>query len=318
MNERKSREEKMSLIQQKLEEGVKQIYTSEKYKQYIKAMSKFPNYSVNNCILIASQYPKASLVCGYHKWQKDFNRTVNKGQRGIMILAPIKGMALVEEEIFDEKGYLQRDSDGNPETKLVKKEYQTFRPVYVFDISQTSGDPVPSLAEKLEGCVESFETIKSVLVETSPVPVSFEMIEGGANGYYSPSEGRIVIDEHLPQQQMIKTMIHEIAHATLGHGSKEDKWDRSTKEVQAESVAFWVSQLLDMDTSDYSFGYISGWSRDKEASDLKENLGIIKETAEKIALFIEEGLKKAKGEDKEKAETTSENPAPHARRGRGR
>ncbi len=290
MRERVSREEKMSRIQRQLEDGVRQIYTSEKYRDYIRAMSKFPSYSTNNCILIASQCPQASLVCGYHKWQAEFNRTVNKGERGIMIMAPIRGKSQVEEELFDENNHLIRDEDGNPKTELVTREYQTFRPVYVFDVSQTSGDPIPSLASRLTGDVASFDSLKEALITISPVTISFEPVQGSANGFFSPSESKIVIDERLSQQQMIKTMIHEIAHATLGHGSKEDNWDRKTKEVQAESVAYWVSQMIGLDTSEYSFGYISGWSSSRDASELRENLGIIKKTADQLSSRLEESL----------------------------
>ncbi|MCR5337557.1 MAG: ImmA/IrrE family metallo-endopeptidase [Lachnospiraceae bacterium] len=302
MHERKSREEKMSQIQKKLEDGVREIYSSDKYRQYIRAMSKFPKYSINNCILIVSQCPVASLVCGYHTWQKEFNRTVNKGEHGIMIMAPVKGKAMVEEEQFDENNRLIRDENGKPVTELVQREYQTYRPVYVFDASQTSGDPIPSLVSRLEGDVPSFGTLRDILIKVSPVPISLEEIGGSANGYYSPSDQRIVIDQTLPQQQMIKTMIHEISHAKLRHGSKDDKWDRNTKEVQAESVSYWVLQMLDeagfsIDSSDYSFGYISGWSKDREVSELKENMEIIKTTAEAIVDSIEESLKEMKNQD---------------------
>ena len=297
VKERVSRKERMTQIQKKLEEGVIAIYSSDKYKDYLRAMSRFPSYSANNCILIISQCPEASLVCGYKKWQSDFNRTVNKGEKGIMIMAPVKGKALVEEELFDEKNRLVRDEDGNPLTELVERQYQTFRPAYVFDISQTTGDPVPSLTEMLTGGLKSFDTLRDALIRISPVPVFFEKISGGANGYFSPSDMKIVIKKDLPEMQMIKTMIHEIAHASLGHGSKEDKWDRKTKELQAESVAYWVSQMIGIDTADYSFGYISGWSQDKDASDLKENIGIIKEAADRISTLLEEALKKKK--DKE-------------------
>lgn len=291
MAERQTREEKMSAIQKKLEDGVREIFSSEKYRKYISAMSKFPRYSINNCILIASQLPEASLVCGFRKWQTEFNRTVNKGEHGIMILAPIKGKTEVEEEVFDENNKAVVDENGNQKTEKVTREYQTFRPVYVFDVSQTSGDPIPVLASELDENVDSFEETKRILISISPVPVSFEVINGGANGYYSPTAGKIVVDERLPQLQMLKTMIHEIAHATLGHGSKEDKWDRQTKEVQAESVAYWVTQMIGLDTSDYSFGYISGWSKDKEVSELKESLDVIKQTADKISISIEERVK---------------------------
>lgn len=291
MAERQTREEKMSAIQKKLEDGVREIFSSEKYRKYISAMSKFPRYSINNCILIASQLPEASLVCGFRKWQTEFNRTVNKGEHGIMILAPIKGKTEVEEEVFDENNKAVVDENGNQKTEKVTREYQTFRPVYVFDVSQTSGDPIPALASELDENVDSFEETKRILISISPVPVSFEVINGGANGYYSPTTGKIVVDERLPQLQMLKTMIHEIAHATLGHGSKEDKWDRQTKEVQAESVAYWVTQMIGLDTSDYSFGYISGWSKDKEVSELKESLDVIKQTADKISISIDERVK---------------------------
>ena len=290
MKERVSREEKMSAIAKKLEDGVREIYSSEKYKKYISAMSKFPNYSVNNCVLIATQMPEASLVCGYKKWQTDFNRTVNKGEHGLMILAPIKTKTEVEEFVYEESGKAVFDDNGNQKTEKVMKECQIFRPVYVFDISQTSGDPVPSLASELKENVDSFDDLRDVLISVSPVSVSFEKIRGSANGYFSPSSKKIVIEESLPQLQMIKTMIHEIAHPTRGHGSKEDKDSRNAKEVQAESVAYWVSQMLGLDTSDYSFGYISGWSKDKEVSELKDNLEKIKEAADKISSDIESRL----------------------------
>lgn len=291
---KQTRAEKMSVIQKKLEDGVKEIFSSKKYREYITAMSKFPRYSVNNCILIASQYPDASLVCGYKKWQRDFNRTVNKGERGIMILAPFKGKTEVEEEVFDENNKAVVDEDGNQKTEKVIREYQSFRPVYVFDVSQTDGDPLPTLATELDAKVDSFEELKNIFQSISPVPISFEEIAGEVNGFYSPKDERIVIDNRLPELQMLKTMIHEIAHATLGHGSKEDKWDRETKEVQAESVAYLVTQMIGLDTAEYSFGYISGWSKDREVSELKENLDVIKQAADKISALIEEKLKESK------------------------
>ena len=318
MAERQTREEKMSAIQKKLEDGVRAIFTSEKYQEYISAMSKFPRYSINNCILIASQLPEASLVCGFRKWQTEFNRTVNKGEHGIMILAPIKGKTEVVEEVFDENNKAVVDENGNQKTEKVTREYQTFRPVYVFDVSQTSGDPLPTLASELNETVDSFDEMKSVLISISPVPVSFETINGGANGYYSPTAGKIVIDERLPQLQMLKTMVHEIAHATLGHGSKEDKWDRQTKEVQAESVAYWVTQMIGLDTSDYSFGYISGWSKDKEVSELKESLDVIKQTADKLSSSIEEKVRELKKERESFPMVSEEKepyiPTPHKKR----
>lgn len=294
--EKVSREEKMSQIQEKLEKGVREIFDSEKYREYIVAMSRFPNYSINNCILIASQCPTASLVCGYKTWQTEFNRTVNKNEHGIMIMAPVKYKADVEEPMYDENSHPILDEHGKQKTEKVKKEFQSFRPVYVFDIGQTSGDPVPSLATILDSEVDGYERLKDALISISPVPVTFEGIDGSANGYYSPATEQIVVKEGLPELQTIKTLIHEIAHAELGHGGKDDKFDRNTKEVQAESVAFWVAAMIGsgLDTSDYSFGYISGWSKDKEVSELKENLELIKSTADRISSNLEKALSRDK------------------------
>lgn len=291
--ERVSREERMSQIQEKLEAGVREIFDSEKYKDYISTMAKFPHYSINNCILIVSQCPEASHVCGYKKWQTDFNRVVNRNEHGIMIIAPMTYKADVEEAVYDSENHPVVDSNGKQVTETVTREFQGFRPAYVFDVSQTSGDPLPTLATMLSGGVEDFEKMKDILIAISPVPISFEEITGGANGYFSPATQSIVVKEGMSELQTIKTMIHEIAHATLGHGGKDDKWDRETKEVQAESVAYWVTQMVGLDTSDYSFGYISGWSKDREVTELKENLDLIKTTADKISADLERELSKS-------------------------
>lgn len=293
MAERKSREDKMADIQEKILEGTKQIFESDRYKEAIATFSKFPHYSVNNCILIASQRPDASYVCGFKKWQ-DFNRTVNKGEHGIMIIAPVKVKADTKEQVFDENQRPVIGNDGKPMTEDVTREYQSYRPAYVFAYEQTSGDPLPTLVEQLTSKVDDYALLKDVLMEVAPVPITLEEINGGANGYFSPEEQRIVVRNDLPELQTIKTMIHEIAHATLGHGAKEDKWDRETHEVQAESVAYWVTQLLGMDTSEYSFYYIGGWSKDKEVSELKENLELIKITSDKLSGEIEETLQEYK------------------------
>lgn len=289
-----SREEKMSQIQEKLEAGVREIFESEKYKDYITTMAKFPNYSINNCILIVSQCPTASFVCGFRKWQTDFNRSVNKNEKGIMIIAPVKYKADVEEPVFDEKANPIMDMNGKQKTEIVTREFQSFRPVYVFDVGQTSGEPLPTLATILDRGVDGFEQIKEALLAISPVPVTFEPIAKGANGYFSPLEQRIVVKEKMPELQTIKTLIHEIAHAELGHGGEDDKFDRKTKEVQAESVAFWVAAMIGngLDTSDYSFGYISGWSKGKEVTELKESLDLIKTTADRISSNLEQELMK--------------------------
>ena len=294
---KESREEKMSALQEKLMSGVKEIYESGKWAEYIAVMSRFPHYSINNCILIASQCPEASYVCGYKKWN-EFNRNVVKGESGIMIFAPIKGKVQVEEPIYDANNHPVLNEDGTQAKEKVEREYKSFRPCYVFDVSQTEGDPLPTLANQLNDGVEDFEKLKDALMAVSPVPISFEDIPGSANGYYAPQSGKIVVQSDMSQLQTIKTMIHEIAHAKLGHGGEDDKWDKESKEVQAESPAFWVAGMLGLDTSDYSFGYIAGWSKDREITELKENLDLIKRTADSLVAKVDEYLKQ-KTEEKE-------------------
>ena len=316
--QKKSREEKMSEIQKKLEDGIREIFESGAYAEYIKAFSRFPRYSINNCILIASQRPDATYVCGMKTWN-EFNRRVNKNEHGIMILAPVKRKADVEEQVFDEDNHPVVDDKGKPVTEKVTREYQSFRPVYVWDYGQTSGEPLPSLAHTLVGSVDEFEELKQVLIEVSPVPISFEPIKGIANGFYSPKEERIVIKEGLSELQTIKTILHEIAHASLGHGGENDKWDRQTHEVQAESVAFWVAAMIKdkngngLDTSDYSFGYISGWSKNKELSELKESIEVIKKIADQLSQAIEAKLKER---DEQKKMNQEEEPEVYRSKGR--
>ena len=310
MAERKSREDKMADIQEKILEGTKQIFESDRYKEAIATFSKFPHYSVNNCILIASQRPDASYVCGFKKWQ-EFNRTVNKGENGIMIIAPVKVKADIKEQVFDENQRPVIENDGKPVIEEVTREYQSYRSAYVFAYEQTSGEPLPLLAQQLTATVDDYASLKDILMEVAPVPITFEEISGSANGFFSPVEQKIVVRHDLPELQTIKTMIHEIAHATLGHGAKEDKWDRETKEVQAESVAYWVTQLLGMDTSEYSFYYIGGWSKDKEVSELKENLELIKTTSDKLSNEIEEKLQQHKQIEVKKQEQFSKSAGKH-------
>ena len=207
-----------------------------------------------------------------------------------MIFAPIKGKVEVEEPKFDEKNQPVLNDDGTQTTEKVTREYKSFRPCYVFDLSQTEGEPLPTLASRLEGGVEDYEKLKEVLISISPVPITFEEVPGSANGFYSPTEMRIVVQDGMPELQTIKTMLHEISHATYGHGGKDDKWDKQSKEIQAESTAFWVAGMLGLDTGDYSFGYITGWSKDREVSELKENLELIKNTANDLVTKIDEKL----------------------------
>lgn len=258
-------------ITKQLEEGVKEVFTSENYLNYLKVMSKFYNYSFNNCLLIAMQMPEATLIAGYQTWKNKFNRQVKKGEKAIRILAPIPHK--FKKEIEKE--------DGSKEEKEIK--YTTFRAVSVFDISQTDGEELPKIAQKLQGSLEQYEKLLEELKSISPVNIYFEEIKSEANGYYSPSDDKIVIRKDLSQQHTIKTLIHEIAHAILhSEDGEETEADLNTKEVQAESIAYTVCQYLGLDTSDYSFGYVAGWSKGKEVKELQASMEIIRTTSKEI------------------------------------
>lgn len=259
-------------ITEKLEKGVKEIYESENYKAYLDFMGKFWDYSFNNCVLIMMQKPEATLVAGYRAWQNKFKRFVKKGEKGITILAPCPHK--VTKEVKDE--------NGNIEVKEIN--FTTFRACTVFDISQTDGEDVPSIVTELSGEVENYADMLDKLITLSPVPVGFESIKGGAKGYYSHVEKRIAILEGMSEVQTIKTLIHEISHAILHNreDGEEMAADKHTKEVQAESVAYTVCNALGLDTSDYSFGYVAGWSKGKEVKELTASMEVIRKTAKGI------------------------------------
>ncbi|MCC8196558.1 MAG: DUF3849 domain-containing protein [Ruminococcus sp.] len=286
-------------ITDKLEQGIKDLFESERFKEYLQTMSKFYNYSVNNTLLISMQKPDATLVAGYTSWQRNFDRHVMKGEKGIKILAPAPYKDKVEQEKLDPKTQKPiMDSDGKPVMETVEVMRPAFKVVSVFDVSQTDGKELPDImVDKLTGSVEHYDDLFGVLKEISPVPVEFEKIESGAHGYYNTVEKRIAIDEGMSEMQNIKTLIHEIAHAKLHAvepGEKiapEDRKDRRTKEVEAESVAYTVCQHYGLETSDYSFGYIAGWSSDKDTKELKGSLETIRNTASDMIESIDEKLK---------------------------
>lgn len=272
-----SRMNKIDEITQKLEAGIKDMFEGDNYKTYLNAMSKFHNYSYNNCILITHQMKNASHVASFTKW-KELERHVKANEHGLKIFSPI-----VKKKIDPKtKQVVINEKTGKPEMVVTG-----FKPAYVFDISQTEGKELPKIAKLLTGKVEDYEHLKESLIKISPVPLTFEHIEGGANGYYHTLEKRIVVDEGLPEQQKIKTMVHEISHSML-HAKVDDEKERTTKEVEAESVAYTVCNYIGLDTSDYSFGYIGGWSKDKELSELKESLSSIKDTSAQIIKKLEE------------------------------
>ena len=304
-------------ITDKLEQGIKELFESERFKEYLRTMSNFYNYSFNNTLLIAMQKPEATYVAGYTSWQRNFDRQVMKGEKGIKILAPAPYKAQVECEKLDQKTQKPiLDADGKPVTETVEVLRPAFKVVSVFDVSQTDGKELPDIiVDELKGTVENYEAFFDALKQESPVPISFEDIPGGAKGFFSPVESRIAIQESMSEIQTVKTAIHEIAHAKL-HAFKpdekaapEDKKDRHTKEVEAESVAYTVCQRYGIETSDYSFGYIAGWSSGKETKELKSSLDTIRKTAAEMIEGIDAKLKVLLAEKAQSAEKESEMPA---------
>ena len=283
--EGKTSTEKVKEITEKLKTGVNEIFESGQYEQYLKVMSKFHDYSTNNTILIALQRPDATRVAGFTTWKNEFQRSVKKGEKGIKILAPM----------FFKKEHQEKDvtdsethSSENHEQEENEEQIITrFKVVNVFDICQTEGKELPGLGvDALKGDVEHYEAFYHSLEKTSPVPMAFEAIKDASHGYYDLVDKRIAIKAGLSQLQTIKTAIHEIAHATL-HADKNSNTDRSTAEVQAESIAYTVCSYYGLDTSDYSFGYVAGWSRGKEIKELKDSLEIIRKTSSQIITDID-------------------------------
>ena len=304
-------------ITDKLEQGIKELFESERFKEYLRTMSKFYNYSFNNTLLIAMQKPEATYVAGYTSWQRNFDRQVMKGEKGIKILAPAPYKAQEEREKIDpltQKPVI--GADGKAVTETVEVLRPAFKVVSVFDVSQTDGKELPDIiVDELKGTVENYEAFFDALRQESPVPISFEDIPGGAKGFFSPVESRIAIQEGMSEIQTVKTAIHEIAHAKLQafkpdeKAAPEDKKDRHTKEVEAESVAYTVCQRYGIETSDYSFGYIAGWSSGKETKELKSSLDTIRKTAAEMIEGIDAKLKVLLAEKAQSAEKESEMPA---------
>ena len=290
--------QKVKEITDKLEEGLKELFESGKYKNYLSTMSKFHNYSVNNTLLIALQRPDASLVAGYQAWQKNFNRHVNKGEKGIRILAPAPYKIKEERDKLDPvTGEIMLDQDGMPQTEEVEIKIPAFRAVSVFDVKQTSGEPIPELeAKELLSTVEGYEDFVKAVTYVAPVPISFEDIPGDSKGFFSPTEKRIAVQEGMSESQTLKTMVHETAHSML-HDKEINKdilapaKDRNTKEVEAEGIAFTVCSRFGIDTSDYSFHYIAGWSSGRDMKELKSSLDTIRRTASELITGIEGQLR---------------------------
>ena len=284
--------ERMKEITDRLETGIQELFESERYKAYLTTMSKFHSYSFNNTLLIAMQ--GGQLVAGYNKWRDDFHRNVKKGEKAIKILAPAPFKAKKEVQKLDAQGRPVMGKDGKPVTEVQEIQVPAFKIVSVFDVSQTEGEPLPSIGvEELTGSVERYGEFFKALEQTSPVPIGFEDIPGGSHGYYHLTEKRIAIQEGMSELQTLKTAIHEIAHSKLHAIDPEapaieqaDRPDSRTREVQAESVAYAVCQHYGLDTSDYSFGYVAGWSSGKDLKELKASLETIRATAHELITTI--------------------------------
>ena len=289
-----SEKQKVKEITDKLEAGLKELFESEKYKSYLSTMSKFHNYSFNNTLLIAMQKPEATLVAGYQAWQKNFERHVNKGEKAIRILAPAPYKIKEERDKLDPvTGEMMFDENGMPQKEETEVTIPAFRAVSVFDVSQTDGKPIPELeVNELLSTVEGYEDFVQGLMNISPVPIAFEDIPGDSKGYFSTAEKRIAVQENMSESQTLKTMVHEVAHSMLHDKEVNQSMDipvkdRNTKEVEAESVAFTVCQHFGIDTSDYSFGYIAGWSSGRNMKELKSSLDTIRKTASELITGIE-------------------------------
>lgn len=279
------RADQLKEITERLEQGVKDIFTSEMYTKYLLTMSKFHNYSFNNTLLIAMQRPDATLVAGYNAWKNKFNRYVKKGEKGIQIIAPAPVKEREEREKIDkDTGLTVLNESGEPEIEVVERVIPRFRVTTVFDYAQTDGEPLPTLeVNELTARVKDYTLLKEAIEQVSPVPIRFGEIEGNAKGYYSHMDKEICVRADMGESQTIKTMIHEVAHAML-HDSDQMKQrgeekDQLTKETEAESIAFTVCSALGIDTSDYSFPYVASWSSGKELKELKDSMDTIRLTA---------------------------------------
>lgn len=257
---------KVDEITAELEQGVQDVLQSDKYRGFLEMMSRFYNYSACNCILIMRQFPEATLVAGYNAWRDKFRRQVKKGEKAIRILAPCPHKKMTVDENGNEK----------------EVRWTTFRATNVFDISQTEGEELPTICNRLTDSVEGYDGIIEKLNGISAVPIRFDRIN--VAGYYSPADKEIVLCEGMSEAQTVKTLVHEIAHSILHDKDTgtEKNADRNTRELQAESVAYTVCQYMGLDTSEYSFEYLASWSASDDTKELAKSLEVIRKTAKGI------------------------------------
>ena len=289
-------EKQLKEISERLEQGVKEIFTSERYTEYLNTMSKFHNYSFNNTLLITMQKPEATLVAGYQAWQKKFNRHVKRGEKGIQIIAPAP---IREKQEIEKIDPVTKEpvigEDGQPETEIVEMVIPRFRVTTVFDVSQTEGEPIADLdVPELTGSVQFYDTFMQALQNISPVPIRMMNVEGEAKGYYHQTEKYIAIKEDMSNVQTMKTGVHEVSHALLHDREVMDAEgvlkDQTTKEVEAESIAYIVCNHFGLDTSEYSFTYIASWCESRDMKALKASMDTIRKTSAEIIGNIEEQM----------------------------
>lgn len=285
--------DRLKEITGKLEKGVAELFESDRYKEYLRVMARFHRYSFNNTLLIAMQCPGATRLAGFQSWKK-FGRHVKKGEKGIKVIAPTPFKKTVEE-------------DGEEKEVVVPR----YKVVSTYDVSQTEGKPLPEIASILTGIVDSYDDLMAALAQVSPVPIGFEDISGSAYGYYSTMEKRIAVREGLSEQQTLKTLVHEISHAKLHDVDlskpKDERLDidKRTMECQAEAIAFVCCERFGLDTSDYSFGYIAGWSSGRELKELRSSLEIIRNTAAEIIDSVEDCLQEMRHDTEQEEEYSS-------------
>jgi len=287
-------DDKLKALLEQAEQGTKDVFESDRYRNYLATMSKFHSYSFRNSLLILMQKPEASYVAGYSAWQKKFKRQVQRGENGIQIVGYTPKKVNVEQEKKDSTGKTVIGADGKPEKETVSRQIPYFTPVYVYDVSQTEGEPLPQLVNELNGSVEAYQDLMQAITEVSPFPISFEDIKGGAKGFCDPLAQRIAIQQGMSEAQSVKTAIHEVTHADL-HApevnlSLNDRTDRRTREVEAESTAFVVCSHYGIDTSDYTFPYLASWSSTKELNELQSSLETIQKQAGELIDKIDSRL----------------------------
>lgn len=291
---RAAREEKTKALLQQLDEGARAIWSSDKFRDYLKMMCKFHRYSYRNVILIHMQCPHATHVAGYNSWIDNFHRHVKVGEKGIQILGYTPYNREISKTVLDANGKPLKDKDGKDVTETSVIRVPAYKPVYVYDVSQTEGEPLPELITPLQGdAVPNYQELFAALAELAPYPITLENISGSANGYCDHGEKKIVVQEGMSQAMTLKTTVHEVAHAREHDPANfpdGERPPRETLEVEAESIAFLVCEYLGIDTSDYSFGYVGAWSSDKDLPELHEALSHIQKAANEIMDKLDETL----------------------------